>query len=226
MIFLLLEFFSHTLGLKIPAVFTYYSSRMILSALTALGVNIFLGPCFIRKLQEFGVGQAIRTEKDQCAKLGELHSEKKNTPTMGGLLILGSMLLSLILWMNWHSIFTLILFISTIWLGAIGIYDDSLKLRKKNVQGLGARKKLLFQSLLVALISAYFFYPPVGNFFENAAWFEIPSIRDPLLMEAGADLAPEIPLHDYITRLYIPFVKGHVCSFGVIASLLFTAFVG
>ena len=98
MIFFLVEFLREILGFKVPAVFTYFSTRMILASLTALGVNIYFGPRFIQALQRLRIGQNIRTSENDCAKLEELHRSKKNTPTMGGVLILGSIVLSLLLW--------------------------------------------------------------------------------------------------------------------------------
>ena len=113
-----------------PAVFYYSSTRMILAALTSLLFTIFLGPPFIKKLYELKMGQSIRTE--DCPVLAQMHEKKKDTPTMGGILILVAIMVSLFLWMNLKSSFTLILLITTIWLGWIGGYDDYLKLKYKN----------------------------------------------------------------------------------------------
>src|ERR1700682_2832240 len=98
MMILLIEFLRDSFGIRLPAVFTYYSTRMMLAAVTSLVICIFLGPRFIKKLYELKIGQSIRT--DECPLLGHLHEKKKDTPTMGGALILFSMLVSLLLWMD------------------------------------------------------------------------------------------------------------------------------
>lgn len=75
-------FWLEMLHFKMPLVFTYYSTRMMLAAATSLMLSIFLGPRFIKKLYEWKIGQPIRME--ECPLLGELHQKKQDTPTMGG----------------------------------------------------------------------------------------------------------------------------------------------
>ena len=129
MILLLIEFLT-SFGWKIPAAFTYSSTRMMLAALTALFLTIFLGPRVIKKLYELKTGQSIRVE--DCPMLAQLHEKKKNTPTMGGILILFSIFVAVVLWMDLTSVFTLIFLVTIVWLGGMGAYDDYLKLKHKN----------------------------------------------------------------------------------------------
>src|SRR5580692_5489047 len=107
---MLLSFFQwlQSLGLKVPTAFTYFSTRMIFAAATALLLTILLGPRFIKKLYEMKIGQPIRSVQE-VPLLAELHGKKKDTPTMGGILILFSMTLSLFLWMDLTNVFTWIL---------------------------------------------------------------------------------------------------------------------
>ena len=111
---------------------------------------------------------------EDCPLLVELHAKKKDTPTMGGIIILSSMLLSLFLWMDWQSSFTLILLITTVWLGFLGGYDDYLKLKYKNSKGLRAKKKFLLQNLLALLIALYLFCPQVSKALHVQTWFSPP----------------------------------------------------
>src|SRR4051812_11409660 len=113
---------------RVPTAFTYFSTRMILAAATALLLTIFLGPRFIKKLYELKIGQSIRTV-EEVPLLAELHGKKKETPTMGGILILFSMAASLFLWMDLRNVFTWILLLTTVVLGCLGGRDDYLKLR-------------------------------------------------------------------------------------------------
>src|SRR6187399_2228590 len=131
MIFWILTFFDKW-GIHVPSVFLYTSTRMCLAAVTSLVFCIFVGPYFIRKLYELKIGQTIR--KEECPLLGRLHEKKQDTPTMGGILILSGMLLSLFLWMDFHVIFTYILLLTTLFLGFLGGRDDYLKLKYKNTK--------------------------------------------------------------------------------------------
>jgi len=135
LIFVAIHWFQEFLGFRVPLVLAYTSTRMMLAALTSLLLCIFLGPGFIRKLYELKIGQSIR--KKECPLLGELHSKKENTPTMGGILILFSMLVSLLLWMDLKSSFTLILLTATVALGCVGGIDPALLESPKYSQGYG-----------------------------------------------------------------------------------------
>lgn len=75
MLFLSLDFLRDCCGIKVPMVFSYYSTRMMLAALTSLLISIFFGPRFIKRLYEFKIGQTIRME--DCPLLGQLHHKKK-----------------------------------------------------------------------------------------------------------------------------------------------------
>ena len=105
MILFLIDFFTNELGMKVPAVFSYNSTRMMLAAITSLILSIFCGPRFIKLLCDFKIRESMRSEAKELAVLEELHKSKKNTPTMGGMLIICSMLVSMFLWMDLTHIF-------------------------------------------------------------------------------------------------------------------------
>lgn len=178
--------------LKLPFVFSYTSTRMILAAMTALLLSIFLGPWFIRKLYNLKIGQPIRTE--ECPLLGELHFKKKDTPTMGGILVIFSLLISFILWGDLTSPFSILLLITTLILALVGGWDDYLKLKhKKNSKGLSGRKKLFFQALTASIVAAYFLVPEISAYFGKG-----------LLIKDGDQV---LSLTEYAGRLYLPFLK-------------------
>jgi len=232
MVLLILDFLN-SLGYKTPAVFEYYSTRMMLAALTSLLLCIFYGPKFIKKLYELKIGQPIRTE--DCPLLGKLHHSKKETPTMGGILILFSIVISILLWMNLHHVFTLILFISTIYLGALGAIDDWLKIKYKNSKGLSGKKKLLGQLLISLFIAVYLFVPEVSQALHVGDWFAPPTVKElvqirPVNEQSSATVTTHatLSLKDYASRLYFPFFKGSVLVFSglfVVFSVLFIVFV-
>ncbi|MBA3722752.1 MAG: phospho-N-acetylmuramoyl-pentapeptide-transferase [Parachlamydiaceae bacterium] len=233
MILFLIDFLKDFWGIKLPTVFAYYSTRMILAAITSLLLSIFLGPFFIRKLYELKIGQSIR--KEECPLLGKLHEKKQNTPTMGGILILFSMMVSLLLWMDLKSIFTLMLFCTTIFLGFIGGRDDYLKLKYKNTKGMSAKKKLFFQFLLSAGIATYFLIPAVHDSFQNGEWFAPPVIKENIVVKHDADEAKTaietsgtptlVTLRDYASRIYIPFFKEPVITFTGLSLILAAFFI-
>ena len=142
---------------------------MILAAMTTLLLTIFMGPRFINKLYALKTGQSIRVE--DCPLLAELHQKKKATPTMGGGLILVSMLISLLLWMDLQSSFTLILCLATVWLGFLGGMDDYLKMKHKNSKGLLAKKKFALQLLFATLLALYLLWSPLSDAINFGNWF-------------------------------------------------------
>lgn len=221
-------------GVHVPAVFSYTSTRMILAAVTALIFCIFVGPYFIRKLYELKIGQTIRT--DECPLLGKLHQKKQDTPTMGGILILSGMLLALILWMDLSAIFTYLLLFTTLSLGFLGGRDDYLKLKYKNTKGLSARKKLLYQCLVAAVIASYLLIPAVSQAVNNWTGIVPPIVKiehkeklhlDPAYSGPNETLQTSIisnlSLHEFALRLYVPFFKGPLIA--IFAVLMFFFFL-
>lgn len=225
MLLFLIDFLKEEWGVRFPTVFSYYSTRMILAALTSLLLSIFLGPYFIRKLYELKIGQPIR--KDECPLLGKLHEKKHNTPTMGGILILFSMIVSLFLWMDLTHIFTLILFCTTLFFGWIGGRDDYLKLKYKNPKGMSARNKLFFQLVFSSFIAIYLLIPGVSESVQTGNWFRPPVVKEVSIVKSGEPQTEHLStvtltLQEYASRLYLPFFKDPVIIFSGF-SLVFMA---
>ena len=133
------------------SVFAYITLRGILGALTALAISLVLGPSFIRRLVKKQVGQPIR-------KLGpESHFSKAGTPTMGGALILFSIVVSTVLWSDLGNRYIWTALLVTLAFGAIGWVDDYKKLILQDSAGLAARWKYLFQSI-AGLTAAIYLY--------------------------------------------------------------------
>jgi phospho-N-acetylmuramoyl-pentapeptide-transferase len=132
-------------------VFQYVTFRTAWSTITALIISLLLGDTVIRKLNELKIGQEIREE------LSVEHQAKKGTPTMGGVLILGSVFISTILWARLDSLYLWLALGATMAFGIVGFLDDYIKIVKKRSLGLTAWQKLLGQ-LLTALIIWGFLY--------------------------------------------------------------------
>ena len=132
-------------------VFRYLTFRTFSAILTALAISLIIGPWCIRKLKEMQISQYIREEGPQS------HYSKAGTPTMGGLMIIGSMLTSTLLWADLKNSYVWLLVLVVIGFGAVGFYDDYLKVVKKHNQGLTGVQKLLGQ-VLIALVAAIWLY--------------------------------------------------------------------
>ena len=141
--------------LKAFNVFQYVTFRAVFAALTAFVLSLALGNFTIRKLLSLKLGQPIRNA-DEIHKLAELHGQKAGTPTMGGILLLGTTVVSTLLWARPDNSFVWLVLGAMLAAGALGFADDYLKVSKKNSAGVRERTKILVQ-LLIAVGVTYFF---------------------------------------------------------------------
>jgi phospho-N-acetylmuramoyl-pentapeptide-transferase len=125
----------------------YITFRSAVAAVTAILISFVLGPPIIRALHARQLGQHVRDDGPQS------HLSKQGTPTMGGLLILVSILLPVLLWVDLTDRFVWIVVAATVGFGLIGLWDDLLKAREKNSKGLSARGKLAAQIILAGVIA-------------------------------------------------------------------------
>ncbi len=134
----------------------YITFRAAMGCLLAFVVSIIAGPRVIRRLISLKVGQPIRTA-EEVHKLAELHGGKVGTPTMGGVLILGSVLVSVFVCARPFNPFVAVCACTMAALGLLGFCDDYKKVKQKKSDGVSARTKLFWQ-LVVALVAACFIY--------------------------------------------------------------------
>ena len=134
----------------------YITFRAALGCLLAFVVSVIAGPRVIRHLISLKVGQPIRTAAE-VHKLAELHGGKVGTPTMGGVLILGSVLVSVFICARPFNPFVAVCACTMAALGLLGFCDDYKKVKQKKSDGVSARTKLFWQ-LVVALVAACFIY--------------------------------------------------------------------
>jgi phospho-N-acetylmuramoyl-pentapeptide-transferase len=132
-------------------VFRYITFRSFFAILTALVLSLIIGPWCIKKLKELQIGQFIREEGPQS------HQCKAGTPTMGGLMIIFTMLTSTLLWADLRNLYIWLLVLVTLGFGFVGFLDDYLKVIKKQNLGLTGRQKLLGQ-VIIALAAALWLY--------------------------------------------------------------------
>ncbi len=135
----------------IPAfrIFGYITFRTALASLTALAIGLLCGPWLINKLREMSFGQHIREEGPQS------HRKKAGTPTMGGLLIVSSILIPTLLWADLKNPYIWLALLGLVGFGIIGFFDDYAKITKKRNLGLTSWQKFWAQ-VLVAMIIGFF----------------------------------------------------------------------
>ena len=132
-------------------VFKYLTLRAILSALTALLISFIVGPSMIRRLSNKNIGQVVRDDGP------ESHFEKAGTPTMGGTLILVGIATSTILWGDLENSYIWVALLVTMTYGIIGFIDDYKKVKLGNSDGLSARTKYFWQSVIALTAAIYLF---------------------------------------------------------------------
>jgi phospho-N-acetylmuramoyl-pentapeptide-transferase len=129
-------------------VFRYVTSRAMFASLTSFFLCVALGPWLIRKLREFQIGQHIREEGPKS------HQKKAGTPTMGGVLIIISIIVPTLLWADLRHPYVWIAMFALLSFGVIGFFDDYAKVANKRNLGLTAKQKFGLQMLVAALITA------------------------------------------------------------------------
>lgn len=165
-------------------IFKYITFRSALAALTAFLISIILGGFVIRKLKQFNVGERVR-EEHEVKKIYHLHKDKEGTPTMGGILVLASVVAATFLWADLDNIYVALAISATIFLGLIGFLDDFIKL-KIHRKGLSATTKLIGQLLVGIGVGLILYNDP-----HMHQRLDIPFFKD-LIVNLGV--------------LYIPFV--------------------
>jgi phospho-N-acetylmuramoyl-pentapeptide-transferase len=132
-------------------VFRYVTFRTAFAAITALLLGLVFGPWLIEKLREFKFGQEIREEGPTS------HQSKRGTPTMGGVMIIGSVFISTLLWANLKNQYVWIALFGTLGCAALGFADDYIKIVKKRSLGLTGMQKLLGQALVGVMVGVLLF---------------------------------------------------------------------
>lgn len=135
-------------------IFKYITFRAGMAAVTTFLVCIIVGPWFIRKLKQWNLGEKPVTGAGREAALGAEHLQsKEGTPTMGGILIIGSILVSVLLWADLSNPYIFLTILTMLWLAVVGFVDDFMKLSGRNKNGMPSGTKMLWQMLLAAIVS-------------------------------------------------------------------------
>lgn len=163
-------------------VFRYVTFRSIGAMVTALLLSMVVGPWFIRLLKNMA---AVETIDDDVP---EKHRVKAGTPTMGGLIILTSLMISSLLWNNLGNPSILMMYLTTVWLGVFGFLDDYLKNFVKAKKGLVPKYKLWGQISVSLLLTLAIFY---SKSVDNVALVQLPFLKD-IFLNLGVFFIPVI----------------------------------
>ncbi|HEY0408125.1 MAG TPA: phospho-N-acetylmuramoyl-pentapeptide-transferase [Pyrinomonadaceae bacterium] len=151
-------------------VFQYVTFRTAYASITALLISLFFGGRVIQALKNWNVGQQIREEGPQA------HMAKRGTPTMGGVLIIGSVIISTLLWARLSSLYIWIVIVATVGFAAIGFADDYAKMAKKRSLGLTGKQKLAAQLLIALCVWLALYFSGSYSWNVNIPFFKATSI--------------------------------------------------
>jgi len=163
-------------------VFLYVTFRAIAAAVTAFLLTLIFGNFVIRILIALKLGQPIRGAAE-VHRLAELHGGKQGTPTMGGVLVIGSVFVSSLIWARLDNRFVWLVLFCMVYLGALGFADDYLKVTKKKSDGISGRIKLVFQIALALIVTAVFLTSPLLE--VQARSLYVPFVKTPVIANMG-----------------------------------------
>lgn len=152
MLYYLFDYLDRVYDLPGAGVFRYISFRSAIALISSLLITLVFGKRIINMLLKLQVGETIR----DLGLAGQ--SEKKGTPTMGGIIIIAGILIPTLLFTRLNNVYIILMIVSTLWLGAIGFVDDYIKVFKKDKEGLRAKSKLLGQVGLGIFVGAVLYF--------------------------------------------------------------------
>ncbi len=178
--------FNYLESLNIPGarLFTFISFRSAAAVITSLIISLLIGKRIIQYLQLKQVGEVVRN-------LGlEGQYKKEGTPSMGGVIILASIIIPTLLFAKIGNIYIILMLITTIWLGLIGFLDDYIKIFKKNKEGLAGRFKIAGQIGLAIIVGLTLFFSTEVRIAEKV------NVADLSIAERHAMIDPSVTLPD------------------------------
>lgn len=193
----------HELGFPGAGVFDYISFRAAMAIITSLLISMVFGNRLINLLRKLQVGESIR-------ELGlEGQKEKEGTPTMGGLIILASILIPTLLFAKLANIYVIIMLIATVLFGLIGFIDDYIKVFKKNKAGLAGKFKIVGQIVVGGIVGSLLYFHPDVQVHENVPATEVvPNSEDVTEKHQIVPVGTKYVVTKDMTTT-IPFVKGN-----------------
>ena len=204
MLYYLFQYLNHEFHFSGARLFNYISFRAALAIILSLVISMIYGKVVIRFLQRKQIGETIR----ELGLAGEI--QKKGTPTMGGIIILGAILIPTLLLARLDNVYIILLLITTVWLGLIGFADDYIKVFKKDKKGLAGTFKVIGQVGLGIIVGTTLYFNEFVYTKEEIAATQVEKY-DPADVSKLTDDRGEthymLKVRDVTTS--IPFVKTH-----------------
>ncbi len=154
MLYYLFDYINKTFDPPGFEIFRFLTFRSALAAITGLFLSLYLGPKIISRLQKKQIGETKKVDAPKS------HWSKAGTPTMGGLIVIISVFIPVLLWADIKSIYIILIVAGTLWLAAVGFLDDYLKVVKKYPNGLIGRYKLLGQVVIGLIVGSVIYFSP------------------------------------------------------------------
>jgi phospho-N-acetylmuramoyl-pentapeptide-transferase len=211
-------FFKYLDSLNFPGagMFSFISFRAAAAVITSLIISLLIGKRIIRYLQRKQVGEVVRD-------LGlEGQYRKEGTPSMGGIIILASIVIPTLLFAKLGNIYIILMLITTIWLGMIGFMDDYIKIFRKNKAGLAGKFKIAGQIILGIIVGFTLFFSDEVIIVEkinvaNLSFKERTELLNPSVTYPAQE---EITMERKSTKTTIPFIKNNEFDYAWLVSFL------
>jgi phospho-N-acetylmuramoyl-pentapeptide-transferase len=210
--------FQYLESLNFPGgrLFTFISFRSAAAVITSLIISMLIGKKIIQYLQRKQVGEVVRN-------LGlEGQYKKQGTPSMGGVIILASIVIPTLLFAKIGNVYIILMLITTLWLGLIGFLDDYIKVFKKNKEGLAGRFKIAGQIVLGIIVGLTLFFSNEVKIAEKVNVSDL-TLRERHEMISTSMKIPEkgqITLERKSTKTTIPFIKNHEFDYAWLVSFV------
>lgn len=196
--------------------FTFISFRSAAAVITSLIISLLIGKRIIQYLQKKQVGEVVRN-------LGlEGQYKKEGTPSMGGIIILASIIIPTLLFGKLGNVYIILMLITTVWLGLIGFLDDYIKIFRKNKEGLAGRFKIAGQIVLGIIVGLTLFFSNEVRIIEkvNVANLTLKERREFIDPSVKIPEKGEITMERKSTKTTIPFVKNNEFDYAWIVSFI------
>ncbi len=168
-------------------IFRYITFRAAMAGLTTFVLCVILAPWFIRKLKEFKIREVAK--RDDCPDLDKFQHSKQGTPTMGGIFILASIVISVALWADLGNHYVLLTMFTGVYLAVLGGVDDYVKLTHRGPKrGLPKRTKLLWEILLGCFVGSYIYFHP-----GTSTKLDVPFLKN-IIFDLGIFYVPFVAL--------------------------------
>lgn len=195
---------------------SYISFRSAAAVITSLIISLLIGKRIIMYLQLKQIGEVVRD-------LGlEGQYQKKGTPSMGGIIILASIVIPTLLFAKLDNIYVILMLVTTIWLGVIGFVDDYIKIFKKNKAGLEGRFKLFGQIMLGLIVGLVLFFSKDVIIMEKVKYSDLSAREKVELLDPSAQTIPqgEVDMERKSTKTTIPFIKNNEFNYAWLVSFV------